>query len=261
VFRRKGKGAPADDEPAVAGEQAPEQAGEASDTADSGDSGDTAGTASVQSAAVIRVEGGPYDVDSPPSDELPRLDLGSLHIPLVDGLEVRLEVDPQTGEPAQLVLADGETILQLAAFAAPRNSGIWDLVRAEIAESLVTAGGSAEEVPGAVGTELSANIPTGEPAGALAPARFLGVDGPRWFLRGLISGPGARDKEASGRLEFAFRGTIVVRGKDAMPIRDPLPLRVPQEALDAAQQAEADPAGEAPTLEQLDPGPTITETR
>jgi hypothetical protein len=243
VFRRKGKGEAVDDEPAV-----------------SDDASSEPDTAAV-SAGAIGVEAGPYDADDAPDDEIPRIDLGSLRVPMVDGLELRLDVDQQTGEPAQLVLADGESMLQLAGFAAPRSGGIWDLVRAEIAESLSSAGGRAEEVDGPLGTELSAYIPTGEP-GALAPARFIGVDRPRWFLRGLLSGPAALDRGAAGRLEFAFRGTVVVRGKDAMPSRDPLPLKLPPEALAAAEQAQAAEGGEgAPTLEQLEPGPTITETR
>ncbi len=257
MFRRKGKGAQADD--AESTDLTDELTDDAADDSAEGASAD------APARVAIDLEAGPYDADEAPSDEIPRIDLGSLRVPMIDGLEVRLDVDQQTGEPAQLVLADGESMLQLAAFAAPRKSGIWDLVRGEIAESLVSAGGAAEEVDGALGTELAANIPTGEPGGGLAPARFIGVDRPRWFLRGLLSGPAAVDRQASARLEFAFRGTIVVRGKDAMPSRDPLPLKLPAEALQVAQEAqeaqEAQSGGGAPTLEQLDPGPTITETR
>jgi Protein of unknown function (DUF3710) len=257
VFRRKGKGGQAADEPA-----ATELTDEASTELTEEVTDEATGAAGSLSSLAIDLEGGPYDADAAPADEIPRIDLGSLRVPMVDGLEVRLDVDQQTGEPAQLVLADGESMLQLAGFAAPRGSGIWDLVRAEIAESLVAAGGVAEEVDGALGTELAANIPTGEPGGALAPARFIGVDRPRWFLRGLLSGPAALDKQAAARLEFAFRGTVVVRGKEAMPSRDPLPLKLPPEALQVAQEAEeAQAAAGAPTLEQLEPGPTITETR
>ena len=109
-------------------------------------------------------------------------------------------------------------------------------------------------------------MPTGDPGVPFAPARFVGVDRPRWFLRGLLSGPAAVDGGAAERLVFALRGTVVVRGTEAMPIRDPLPLRLPPEALQMAQeqiaaQAAAEAGNPAPSLEQLDPGPTITETR
>jgi hypothetical protein len=217
------------------------------------------------SSGAAQAATGPYDVDSAPADEIPRIDLGALQVPLIDGLEVRLDIDESTGQPAQLVLADGDSMLQLGVFAAPRTAGIWDEVRGEIAESLRGAGGKAQEVDGALGVELLATVPTGDPAMPLAPARFIGIDRPRWFLRGLISGPAAAESSAAARLELAVHGTIVVRGKDAMPIRDPLPLRLPPEALQMAQeQMEAAAAAadqQAPTLEQLDPGPTITETR
>ena len=52
------------------------------------------------------------------------------------------------------------------------------------------------EVDGPFGTELRARVPAEGPAGQqpqLAPARFLGVDGPRWFLRGLVTGPAATE--------------------------------------------------------------------
>jgi hypothetical protein len=254
VFRRKGKGGSADDEavdPAVE-----EAQGSAELTDEPGDPAEAGA-----STAKIDVEGGPFDADDAPDDDIPRIDLGSLRVPMVDGLELRLDVDQQTGEPAQLVLADGESMLQLAAFAAPRSAGIWDEVRTEIAESLTSSGGRAEELEGELGTELTAYIPTDQP-GALAPARFIGVDRPRWFLRGLISGPAAIDRDVAARLEFVFRATIVVRGKDAMPSRDPLPLKLPPEAVQAAEEAQAAQAADGgPTLEQLEPGPTITETR
>ena len=59
-------------------------------------------------------------------------------------------------------------------------------------------------------------------------ARFIGVDGPRWFLRGVIAGDGAVDKEAAAKIEELFRGVVVVRGKTPMPPRDLIPLHMPK---------------------------------
>jgi hypothetical protein len=219
----------------------------------------------AESAGTVITVSGPYDVDAAPEDELPRIDLGAMRVPLVEGLEVRLDMDEATGEPTQLVLADGDSMLQLGVFAAPRSSGIWSEVRDEIAGSVKGAGGSAEEVTGPLGTELTAMVPTGDATVPFAPARFIGVDRPRWFLRGLLSGPAAVDGQAAAKLELVLRGTVVVRGQDAMPIRDPLPLRLPPEAMQLAQEqieaAQERAEGGAPTLDQLEQGPTITETR
>jgi hypothetical protein len=59
-------------------------------------------------------------------------------------------------------------------------------------------------------------------------ARFLGVDGPRWFLRGVISGAAAVDPARAGVMEDMFAGVVVVRGSDAAPPREPLPLTLPE---------------------------------
>ena len=58
-------------------------------------------------------------------------------------------------------------------------------------------------------------------------ARFVGVDGPRWFLRGVIGGAATADVEAAAQVEDLFRSIVVVRGGTPMPPRDLIPLRMP----------------------------------
>jgi len=203
---------------------------------------------------------GPWDVEDVPEDETPRLDLGGMLVPIAEGLELRVEISPEQ-QVVGATLVDGHSTLQINVFAAPRTEGIWDEVRTEIAESLEQAG-ETRHSEGRFGTELIACIPTEVPGrGVVAqPARFVGVDGPRWFLRGLLTGPAATDPGAARRLEDAFGDVVVVRGGEAMAARDPLPLRLPKEALDAAAAAaEAEP--EAPSLNPFERGPEITETR
>ena len=68
---------------------------------------------------------GPWDVDTSHPD-VPRVDLGAIRLPQVDGMEIRLEVDKATNVvSAVAVLLDGSS-LQLQAFAAPRTAGIKD---------------------------------------------------------------------------------------------------------------------------------------
>jgi hypothetical protein len=188
---------------------------------------------------------------------VPRVDIGALHVPVGDGLEMRLDVQDQVVVAATLV--DGHSALQVHAFAAPRSSGIWAEVRREIAESLRQSGGSAEETTGPFGPELHARIPTDVPGQGrvLQSARFLGVDGPRWFLRGLLTGPASTDAVQARRLEDAFRGIVVDRGGEAMAPRDMLPLRLPREAT----AMEHEDGESRPTLDMLERGPEITETR
>src|SRR3954451_4888789 len=128
---------------------------------------------------------GPFDAVAP-DDDLPRVDLGGLQVPVLEGLELRVEVD-ESGQVVAATLIDGESLMQIGAFAAPKTSGIWAEVRQEIADSIRSGGGNVEEVDGPYGPELRTAVPTEAP-GQLAPARFVGIDGPRWFLRALFSG-------------------------------------------------------------------------
>ena len=91
---------------------------------------------------------GPYDVTEAPAG-VQRLDLGSLQIPAIEGVEVRVQANPD-GVVQQVVLVHGANALQLGVFAAPRSEGIWDEVRAEIRKSLFNDGVAAEEVDGRV---------------------------------------------------------------------------------------------------------------
>jgi hypothetical protein len=182
-------------------------------------------------------EGGPYDVSEvPDGDDLERLDLGSLKIPRVDGVEIRMQATPD-GDASDVVLVSGDSALQVGAFAAPRTDGIWQEVRDELKTSIVAEGGTVEEGRGRFGVELRARVRT--PNGP-KDLRFVGVDGPRWFVRGLYQGRAATDAAAGTALDECLDGLVVERDKDARPVREPLPLRLPQQLAEqlAAQQAE-----------------------
>lgn len=194
---------------------------------------------------------GPWDFrDVPRDDEVPRVDLGGILVPVPDGVEVRVEVQEDVAVAATLV--DGTSQLQVHAFAAPKSSGLWADVRAEIAESLNGAGGSAEEADGPFGPELRARIPV---ENGVQAARFIGVDGPRWFLRGLLTGPGATDPTQAKRLEAAFRDVVVQRGTEAMAPRDMLPLHLPRDA----HELPLPPEPPDRSLQLPERGPEITE--
>jgi hypothetical protein len=180
---------------------------------------------------------GPFDITEAP-DAVDRLDLGSLQIPAVAGVEFRVQADAE-GQIQQIVLVHGESALQLGVFAAPRSEGIWDEVREDIRKQLSADGMAAEEVDGDYGVELRSRVRTPEGSTDL---RFVGVDGPRWMVRGVYQGPAAADPAAAGPLAECLRGLVVDRGVEAMPVREPLPLRLPREM---AEQARAGAAADA----------------
>jgi hypothetical protein len=204
---------------------------------------------------------GPWDA-AKPYPEHDRVDFGSLLVPGGDEFEIRINMaDATTGVSVDILRGDpaqGGSGLQLQAFAAPKSSGLWDEVRQEIAEEVAKSGGRSEETQGPHGTELYALV---GPAGQrqLEPSRFLGVDGPRWFLRGVISGPAARHRELARPFEELFADVVVVRGDHPVPPRELLLLRLPEDA----QQALAEEAGqEQPGYPNpFERGPEITEIR
>jgi hypothetical protein len=203
-----------------------------------------------------RRDRGPWDLSEVP--ELgARLDLGALRIPGLPGMQLRMEMDQKGARAVAANLGYEGSALQVQAFAAPRTYGIWDELRGELASSLTRQGGTADEVPGPFGPELLARLPvrTAEGRTGHRPARFIGVDGPRWFVRGVLTGRAAVEPEAAAALEGVFAEIVVVRGDEARAPRDLLPLHLPGRAPAAPDVVDQ------PELQVPKRGPEITETR
>ena len=213
-------------------------------------------------AAAHERSAGPWDgAGSYPDGE--RIDFGSLLVPVRDGCDVQVLVSEEEG--ISIAVVSGQSALQLQPFAAPRSAGLWHEVLPEIVEEVGKAGGTSTEQTGPFGPELLASVspqPEGEFPAPPQPIRFLGADGPRWFLRGLISGPAATDQALAAPLEDVFADVVVVRGEHAEPPRKPLDIHLPDEARQVlegqlAEQQEQDPN----MFNPFERGPEITETR
>ncbi|MDO8145152.1 MULTISPECIES: DUF3710 domain-containing protein [unclassified Isoptericola] len=224
-----------------------------------------AATGSDQGEESARPTGrGPFD-SSQVSSLGARVDLGAIWLPVLPGLQLRMEVDKKSQKVTGVAASLKGSILQVQAFAAPKTMGIWDEVREEIAASLTKQGGTVDDVPGTFGRELIARIPaqTSEGKTGVRPARFIGVDGPRWFLRGVLSGRAAVDADAAKPLESVFANVVVVRDGSPRPPRDLLTLTLPEQKRAAGAESDG-PAGATPQEPSFDPlqrGPEITETR
>ena len=220
-----------------------------------------------QPAGVARAEGGPWDAEEP-FPALDRVDLGSLQVPIGPEHEIQLVMAEQHG--AWVTIRYRESEVQIQAFAAARRGALWDDVRAEIAAEVNTAGGRSQETEGSFGIELMAQVPApAEPGqeaaepGGMRLVRFVGVDGPRWFVRGLFSGPAADGGDQADLLEEVFRDVVVVRGEHPVPPREILELRLPPEARQALEeQAAAEEENRfGGDLNPFERGPEFTETR
>lgn len=195
----------------------------------------------AKSAPAGRETEGPLD-ESEANPVRPYVDLGGVKILPREGLQLRLEVEESSQRVVAVGLDYAGSTLQVQPFAAPRTSGLWHEIRDQIADQIAKQGGTTKLTVGPFGPELLAEIPATTPGqpDTVRLARFIGVDGPRWFLRGVIAGDGAVDQQAAAKIEELFRSVVVVRGKTPMPPRDLIPLHMPKTGT-AADEATSAP--------------------
>ncbi|ASU79503.1 DUF3710 domain-containing protein [Actinopolyspora erythraea] len=166
-------------------------------------------------------EGGPYDRQEAPHDEVERLDLGSVRLPVPENSQLQVEVDP-AGPVRAVHLLTPSGRLTVSAFAAPRTGDLWQEVRQELVEQLRSDGAEVRHEQGIWGAEIVADTDR-------TSLRFVGVDGPRWLLRGVAASP-SEDLDACTKLLYAvIDETVVDRGTEPMPVRTPLPIELPEE--------------------------------
>lgn len=177
-----------------------------------------------KSAPVDRVTAGPFD-----STEVinirPSVDFGAISLPIHEDVTLKLEVEEASSRIVALTVEHQGSSLQLQAFSAPGSEGIWHEIRGDLDRSIQAQGGKTEVVIGPLGPELNAQIPTKDGGSRLA--KFIGVDGPKWFLRGVISGLALGDTLAMTYMIDIFRSVVVVRGVAPMPPKELLQLNAP----------------------------------
>lgn len=188
---------------------------------------------------------GPLDIDEATDDGLARADLGSLLIPAVEGLELRLQVEEGTEEVQAVMLAGAEGAIELRAFAAPRHGDLWSEVRPRIAADFAQRGGTASERDGRFGTELACQLSVRMPDGGAGTqaSRIIGVNGPRWMLRATLLGRPALEPETAGPWEDVIERVVVRRGAHAMPVGEALALTLPRNVVGADTDDDGGPDG------------------
>jgi hypothetical protein len=174
---------------------------------------------------------GPFDVSEIDPDAT-YIDLGSLLFQPSEHLDLRLQVDEQSGAVMTVLLVAEEGVLEVRAFASARGGDLWTDARREIAADTARRGGTATEQEGSFGPELFCEVPVTGPQGEslMQPSRVIGHTGPRWFVRATLAGRPATDPEYAAPFEHALRTLAVRRGSDAMAPGEALPLRMPAEA-------------------------------
>ena len=212
-------------------------------------------------AGPLRAEGGPWDAGEAHPDT-DRVDLGSLLVPRGQEYEIQLVMAEQQGAWVRIMHDKSEMLVQ--AFAAARRGALWDDIRTEIAAEIEGAGGTSEESPGSFGMELVAEVPAepNRPEAGMHAVRYVGIDGPRWFVRAMFDGPAAAGGGPAMVLEDVLRDIVVVRGEHPVPPRDLLELRLPPEVRQAIEAQMEEEANRFRTdLNPFERGPEFTETR
>lgn len=137
-------------------------------------------------------------------------------------------------------LTFGSSSLEIEAFAAPKTLGLWDDCRGDLLE----ANKAASEVDGVFGTELK--LPVNVKGGKTVNTRIVGVDGPRWMLRGIFSGKAAIDPDSpeTEALNKFFADIVVERGEEPLAPRDLIPMHPPVAPAERKAAKAAAEAGE-----------------
>jgi uncharacterized protein DUF3710 len=177
------------------------------------------------------VEDGPFDIEDfedLAAAEAARLDLGSVLIPMPSAAQLQVELT-EAGIPSAVWVVTPNGRFTIAAYAAPKTSGLWREVAGELAESLRNDGATVSIQDGRWGREV-----VGTASGVV---RFIGIDGYRWMIRCVVNGSAESIDALTGEAREALVDTVVRRGDTPLPVRTPLPVQLPEPM--AAQLREA----------------------
>ncbi len=177
-----------------------------------------------------RATTGPLD-ESEANPVRPYIDLGGIKILPREGLNLRLEVEEQT----KRIVRRRPRLRRLDPAGPAVRRPAHDRTVGRDARADPRAGPPAgrpgrgaargRSAPSCSPRSPSSRTRTARAAAALA--RFVGVDGPRWFLRGVIGGAATSDVEAAAKVEDLFRSHRRGARRNTDAAADLIPLRMP----------------------------------
>ncbi|WEV41535.1 DUF3710 domain-containing protein [Bifidobacterium sp. ESL0682] len=204
---------------------------------------------------------GPWDIDeeeTPDYDEY--LDMGAFYLPFMPGIELRVKAKRATGEVIGCTISYKASSLEIEAFAAPKSLSLWE----GMSEDLLADHPKAKAQPGIFGTEIQ--FPITVKSGKKLVTRFVGVDGPRWMLRGIFSGRAATHPESpeTKALNQFFSDIVVDRGEEPLAPRDLIPMHPPvspeeRRKADEAAAAAAEKDGKGHKIPKRIKGPFVAD--
>jgi len=187
---------------------------------------------------------GPFDIedfDDPAVAELARLDLGSVLIPMPEGSQLQVELT-ESGVPSAVWVITPNGRFTIAAYAAPKTTGLWREVAGELADSLRKDSAKVVIRDGPWGREV-----IGTASGVV---HFIGVDGYRWMIRCVVNAPHETIDALIEEAREALADTVVRRGDTPLPVRTPLPVQLPEPMAAQLREAAAQQAAQTDAQEQ-----------
>lgn len=173
---------------------------------------------------------GPWD-DSEVANDGTRLDLGCIRVPNVANLEIHVDLDEETQRGVGMSLVLPMSIAAVQVFARAKDEEMWPVVQEGIKSGLAIQDVESHIVWTHFGLELRSTMPTVDAEGKaiVQPVRFIGIDGPRWFLRIVVSGAAAHEEASMNEMDTLLKDIVVVRGNSPMPNGERLEIVLPSD--------------------------------
>lgn len=154
---------------------------------------------------------------------------GVLHLPKKPGIRVQFTINKRTRTAIGALVQFEGSAVTLNLYAAPKNTGLWHDIREELSSTVSGSGGTASFREGPFGPEIEAMVPKKD-VNEIRHVRYVGFDGPRWFLRATIEGDAVTNADVRAIVDDYFREIVVDRGSEPHPARDLLELEMPDSA-------------------------------
>jgi hypothetical protein len=191
---------------------------------------------------------GPFDIgdfDDPGQAEVARLNLGSVLIPAPETGQLQVELT-ETGVPSAVWVITPNGRFTIAAYAAPKSTGLWREVAAELTDALRKDVGNVSIEMGPWGREVVGSGENGI-------VRFIGIDGYRWMIRCVVNGTEDTIEVVAAEARKALADTVVSRGDTPLPVRTPLPVQLPEAMAEQLRQVAAQQAAAQEGQQQSEP--------
>lgn len=188
---------------------------------------------------------GPWSLESAPPERM-FLSCGALRLPAYGRMHARLEFDAKTRRMGAVSVHIADCEAQIQVIAAPRGRGLWTDMRRSITAKVKKQPGFQQTVEGRFGPELFATVTGRDRAGMMRDTtiRYVGIDGDRWVLRAVVTGPSVTEDATIDRVDAFLSQCAVDRGSEAIPTGTVLELTPPSGS--PARSGDVTPDLEAP---------------